>query len=87
MSGAGFTAVDYELFVQKSAAASIFTVEAAQTKHTNIVITYGRGSKSSRNLLLYKASRHEEAWITGAREILKYIFFLNKGARMGTEIA
>ena len=32
MSGAGFTAVDYELFVQKSAAATNFTVEPAQTK-------------------------------------------------------
>jgi len=46
MSGAGFTAVDYELFVQRSAAATNFTVEPAQTKQTNITFTYGRGSKS-----------------------------------------
>jgi hypothetical protein len=35
MSGTGFTAVDYELFVQKSDAATNFTVEPAQTKQTN----------------------------------------------------
>jgi hypothetical protein len=45
-SGAGFTTLDYELFVQKSAAATNSTVQSAKTKQTYIFNIYRRGSKS-----------------------------------------
>jgi hypothetical protein len=37
MSGTGFTVVDYELFVQKSDAATNYTVEPVQTKQTSYI--------------------------------------------------
>lgn len=85
MSGAGFTAVDYELFVQTSAAATNFTVRTS-TDETNQHSHYsGKWFEVLWGYSAHKASRHEDACIAGAngRKILKYIFFFNKGGASG----